>query len=68
MQNQKTLRVGYDNVAFEDDGMRIVGTVIGMDDDETVLVGNPYFDSIWHVPVGRVTITDEPMNEPPAEW
>jgi len=68
MQDQRLPRVGYDNVAFEDDGMRFVGTVIGTDDDGRLLVGNPYFDSVWHVPVDRATITDEPMNEPPADW
>ena len=58
--------VGFDNVAFDDDdGRRVVGTVIGINDDETVVtVGNPYFDAAWQVPVEEATITDEPMTQP----
>jgi hypothetical protein len=69
MQNERMPRVGYDNVAFvNDDGMRIVATVIGYDDDGMLIVGNPGWDDIWHVAVDDATITDEPMNQPPADW
>ena len=68
MQNETMPRVGYDNVAFEQDGMRIVGTVIGIDDDGTLLVGNAFYDVIWNVPVDEATITNEPMSRPPEGY
>jgi hypothetical protein len=61
-------RVGYDNVAFELDGHRVVATVIGYDDDRLMVVGNPNWDDIWHVAVEDAVITAEELNHPPADW
>ena len=68
MQNQRLPRVGYDNVAFERDGLRIVATVIGYDDNGLMIVSNPEWDDIWHVAVEDAMITEEPLNQPPADW
>ena len=68
MPNERLPRVGYDNVAFERDGLRIIATVIGYDDDGVMIVSTPAWDDIWHVAVADAVITDEPMNQPPADW
>jgi len=60
--------VGFANVAFvDDDGRRIVATVIGYDDGDT-RVCNPRWDNAWHLKQDQVTRTDEPLNEPPADY
>jgi hypothetical protein len=61
-------RVGYDNVAFNLDGHRVVATVIGYDDDGLMVVGNPNWDDVWHVAVEDAVVTDEDLNQPPADW
>jgi hypothetical protein len=63
-------RVGYDNLEFwwDEHDVRVVATVIGYDDDGLMILGNPNFDDIWHVAVEDATLTDEPLNEPPADW
>ena len=68
MQNDTTPRAGYDNVAFDLDGHRVVATVIGYDDDGNLIVGNPHWDDVWHIPVDDARIVDEPLNHPPADW
>jgi hypothetical protein len=57
---------GFDNVAFEFDGQRIVGTVIDYEDDETLVVGNPFLDGVWSVPVEDATITNEHITNVPT--
>ena len=61
-------RVGYDNVEFEQDGLKIVATVIGYDDEGLMIVGNPDWDDIWHIAVEDAVVTDQPLNDPPADW
>ena len=41
---------GFDNVAFEFEGARIVGTVLDYDDDGLLIVGNPFLGANYHVP------------------
>jgi len=55
----------FDNVAFEDEGERIVGTVINYDDDGLLIVANPFLDNLWHVPVEEATITTEHITGAP---
>jgi len=50
---------GFDNVAFEFDGARIVGTVLDYDDDGLLIVGNPFLGANYHVPVEDAAITNE---------
>ena len=50
---------GFDNVAFEFEGARIVGTVLDYDDDGLLIVGNPFLGANYHVPVEDATITSE---------
>jgi hypothetical protein len=54
----------FDNVAFEYEGQRIVGTVIEFDDDGLLVVGNPFFRVTWHVPVDEAAITGEDLTRP----
>ena len=61
-------RVGYDNVAFDLDGTRVIAHVIGYDGQGRLIVHNSAFDNAWHVPVEDATVTDEPENDPPADW
>jgi hypothetical protein len=62
--------VGYDNVEFwwQEENLRVVATVIGYDEDGLMIVGNPIFDDIWHVAVEDAKVTNQPLNEPPADW
>ena len=55
----------FDNVAFECEGRRIVGTVINYDDDGLLIVANPFLDNLWHVPVEEATITSEHITRAP---
>ena len=50
---------GFDNVAFEFEGARIVGTVLDYDDDGLLIVGNPFLGANYHVPVEDAAITNE---------
>ena len=50
---------GFDNVAFEFEGARIVGTVLDYDDDGLLIVGNPFLGANYHVPFEDATITSE---------
>jgi len=59
---------GFDNVAFEFEGQRIVGTVIDYDKDGSLVVGNPFLEGVWSVPVEEATITKEHItNAPPCD-
>lgn len=53
--------VGFQCVAFDDEGERIVGVLIGISPHGDYVVGNPYFNCTWHVPPEEATATDEPM-------
>ena len=57
---------GFDNVAFEFEGARIVGTVLDYDEDGLLIVGNPFLGANWHVPVDDATITDEHITNAPC--
>jgi hypothetical protein len=50
---------GFDNVAFEFEGARIVGTVLDYDDGGLLIVGNPFHGANYHVPVEDAAITVE---------
>ena len=50
---------GFDNVAFEFEGARIVGTVLDYDDDGLLIVGNPFLGANSYVPVEDAAITNE---------
>jgi hypothetical protein len=63
----KRPRPCYDNVEFDLDGHRVVATVIAYDDDGKLIVGNPNWDDVWHVPVESARVVDEPLNSPPAD-
>jgi hypothetical protein len=68
MSTDNLPRVGYDNVEFDLDGHRVVATVIGYDDRGRLLLDNPHWDDVWHVPVGNARVVDEPLNHPPTSW
>jgi hypothetical protein len=53
--------IGFQNVAFDDRGERIVGVLIGINRDGDYVVGNPYFNHTWHVPPALATPTDDAM-------
>ena len=55
----------FDNVAFEYEGQRIVGTVINYDDEGLLIVANPFLDNLWHVPVEDATITKDHITGAP---
>lgn len=67
MQTERP-RPCYDNVEFELDGQRVVATVINYDDDGQLVVCNPNWDNLWHIPVESARVVDEELNFPPEDW
>ncbi len=53
--------IGFQHVAFVDDGEEIVGVLIGLTPAGHYVVGNPYFDHTWQVPPELATPTDRPL-------
>ena len=53
--------IGFQSVAFVDEGERIVGVLIGITPRGEYVIGNPYFNCTWHVRPEAATPTDEPM-------
>lgn len=45
----------------DDDGRRYVGVAIGRQDDGSVIVGNPFLDCEWAVPLDCLEVVDEPL-------
>lgn len=50
------------------DGQRIIATALRYDEDWKLVVGNPNWDNVWHIPVESARVVDEPLNSPPEDW
>jgi hypothetical protein len=64
MANFTEQDIGFQSVAFDDDGERIVGVLIGIRNDGEYVVGNPHYDYVWHVPPDEAAATDDPITAP----